>query len=71
MNTAMLFRRLERFYSNIRRKPDRTVLLFIEYCTAHESTTNLPDLRHVRIEFLPKNASSILQPLDLGVIACV
>ena len=71
MNTAIFFRLLERFDSYIARIPNRKVLLSIDDCTAHGSTTNLSELLHVHVEFLTKNTTSILQPLDLGVIACV
>ena len=71
MNTAIFFRRLERFDGNTARTPDSAVLLFINYFTAHESTTNLAELRHVRVEFLPKNTTSTLQPLGFGIFACV
>lgn len=31
----------------------------------------LPTFEHVRVEFVPKNTNSILQRLDLGIIACL
>ncbi|KAL4121977.1 hypothetical protein QTP88_014392 [Uroleucon formosanum] len=42
----------------------RNVLLFIDNCTAH-CTINL---KSVRIEFLPPNTTSKLQPMDQGII---
>lgn len=46
-------------------KKNRRILLFIDNCTAHN---NPPHLSHVAVEFLPPNTTSILQPLDQGVI---
>ena len=71
INTTIFFRLLKRFDSNITHTPNRKVSLFIDNCTARGSTTNLPELPHVRVELLPKNTTSILQPLDQRVIACV
>ena len=43
------------------------ILLLVDNCTAH------PNLNHidpnVRVEFLPPNTTSIIQPMDQGVIA--
>ena len=42
----------------------RNVLLFIDNCTAH---CNI-NLKSVKIEFLPPNTTSKLQPMDQGII---
>lgn len=46
---------------------DRKILLFIDNCKPHE---NLPEFSHVRVEYLPPNITSRLQPLDMGTIRC-
>lgn len=43
----------------------RKILLFVDNCTAHNS---IPVLSHVKVEFLPVNTTSMLQPLDQGII---
>ena len=43
----------------------RKILLFVDNCSAHSPT---PPLKSVRVEYLPPNTTSVLQPLDLGVI---
>ncbi|XP_008180511.1 tigger transposable element-derived protein 6-like [Acyrthosiphon pisum] len=40
--------------------------MFVDNCTAHNN--NPPTLSNVRIEFLPTNITSKLQPLDQGII---
>jgi len=47
------------------RKQKRKILLFIDNCTAHG---DIPTLRNVNINFLPANTTSVLQPLDQGII---
>ena len=44
----------------------KSILLLVDNCTAHnvKNTT----LRNIRLEFLPKNTTSILQPCDQGII---
>uniref|UniRef100_H2ZXU3 DDE-1 domain-containing protein n=1 Tax=Latimeria chalumnae TaxID=7897 RepID=H2ZXU3_LATCH len=44
----------------------RKILLLVDNCTAH--VTKDVALRNIRLEFLPKNTTSILQPCDQGII---
>ena len=41
------------------------VLLFVDNCSAHPV---VPGLKSIRLEFLPPNATSCLQPCDQGII---
>lgn len=47
------------------RNEKRTILLFIDNCTAH---TSIPKMGNVKILFFPPNMTSVLQPMDQGVI---
>lgn len=47
------------------RKEKRKVLLFIDNCTAHN---DIPDLRNVKVIWFPPNMTSVIQPMDQGVI---
>lgn len=49
--------------------PNRKVLLLIDNCSGHliEKT----NYSNVRLEFLPPNMTSELQPCDAGIIACL
>jgi len=51
--------------NNDMRKQHRKIIVFVDNCTAHN---NPPTLSNVRIEFLPANTTSKLQPLDQGII---
>uniref|UniRef100_A0A1E1XRR1 Putative tigger transposable element n=1 Tax=Amblyomma sculptum TaxID=1581419 RepID=A0A1E1XRR1_AMBSC len=44
---------------------NRKVLMFVDNCTAH---CDVSGLTAIRLAFLPKNTTSVLQPMDLGVI---
>ena len=53
--------------------PGRKVLLLMDSFSAHESALEALErgdkaLRNTRVEFLPKNATSLYQPLDQGII---
>lgn len=50
------------------RKENRKILLIVDNCSAHIVNVRLT---HVRLEFLPPNNTSLLQPLDQGIIKSV
>lgn len=47
------------------RKKKRTIILFIDNCSAHNE---IPNMSNVKVIYLPPNMTSILQPMDQGVI---
>jgi hypothetical protein len=47
---------------------NRNILLFVDKCAAHPKDTSF--LRNVQVIRYPANCTSVLQPLDLGVIKC-
>ena len=63
--TGVLFQewlqKLDQYF--IKRK--RTILLFIDNCTAHNNTLNL---RNIKLIFFPPNMTSVVQPMDMGII---
>nr|XP_050022695.2 tigger transposable element-derived protein 6-like [Dermacentor andersoni] len=44
---------------------NRNILLFVDNCSAH---CDINGLKAIRLEFLPKNTTAVLQPMDLGII---
>lgn len=44
-------------------KKGRTILLFIDNCTAHK----VPNLKNVKVLFFPPNMTSHVQPMDMGM----
>nr|XP_042904651.1 tigger transposable element-derived protein 6 [Parasteatoda tepidariorum] len=49
------------------KKRKKKIALLIDNCTAH---TSIPKLHNVGIVYFPANCTSILQPLDMGIIKC-
>jgi hypothetical protein len=45
---------------------NRNILLFIDNCTAHPK--NFAHLSNVRVEFFPPNMTSVVHPMDQGVM---
>jgi hypothetical protein len=45
---------------------NRNILLFIDNCAAHRK--NVSHFSNVRVEFLPPNMTSVVQPMEQGVI---
>ena len=62
---------LKEFDYFVSRTRERRVLLLIDNASSHGRIENLSELANVDVLFLPKNKTSVLQPLDPGVIACV
>ena len=44
---------------------NRKILLIVDNCSAHPKECSL---RNIRLEFLPPNTTSLIQPMDMGVI---
>ena len=49
-------------------KENRKFALIIDSCPAHQT---IADLSNVKLIFLPCNTTSVLQPMDPGVIKCL
>ena len=43
----------------------RKILLLVDNCAAHP---HLDNLKNIKLEFLPANTTSLVQPMDMGVI---
>lgn len=71
MNRQIFFNWLQRLDRYIGRTAGRKILLLIDNCSAHGKKEDLPFLQNVRVEFLPPNTTSKVQPLDAGIIAWV
>lgn len=52
---------------NEMKKRKKKIVLLIDNCGAH---TSFPKLQNIEIAFFPANCTSILQPLDMGIIKC-
>lgn len=50
------------------RNANRKILLFVDNCSSH---CYVPDLTNVTVTYLPANTTSLIQPLDQGVISVV
>lgn len=62
--TQSLFEDFLRKLDKKMRLQKRKIILFLDNCSAHLEL----QLKNVRVEFLPSNSTSQLQPLDLGII---
>lgn len=63
--TALLFSEWLLSLNQAMKEEKRKILLFIDNCAAHNE---IPELSNVKVEFLPPNTTSKLQPLDQGII---
>ncbi|XP_050297254.1 tigger transposable element-derived protein 4-like [Anthonomus grandis grandis] len=50
------------------RRQKRKILLLVDNCAAHPKNV---DLTNIRLEFLPPNCTSVIQPMDQGIIKCL
>lgn len=69
MTADLLFSWLHRFDSYIGRTPNCKLILLIDNFPAHGTCYTLPPLLHTRVNFLPPNTTSKLQPCDEVIIA--
>ncbi|GFR95908.1 tigger transposable element-derived protein [Elysia marginata] len=63
--TGFLFKEWLYEWDNKLKIQDRRVLLLFDNCTAHPA---VDDLQMITLKFLPPNTTSLLQPMDMGVI---
>lgn len=66
--TSSLFRDFLTSLDKSMKIQKRKILLFIDQCPAHPPICNL---ENVKVLFFPANCTSVLQPLDLGIIRSV
>lgn len=48
-------------------KQNRQIILFVDNAACHKK---LDDLKNINVQFVPTNTTSIIQPLDQGIIHC-
>lgn len=63
--TSTIFEEEIRKWDNKLRRSNRKILLLVDNCPAHPE---LPNLTNITLVFLPANATSVLQPMDQGII---
>ena len=63
--TGIIFTRWLHNWDRELRLQKRKIILLIDNCSAHPQNV---ELTNIVIEFLPKNTTSIIQPLDAGII---
>jgi hypothetical protein len=52
-------------WNNELRRKNRKIVLQVDNCPAHP---HIHDLSNIKLVFLPPNATSVLQPMDMGII---
>ena len=53
--------------NNILLKNKRSIIIFVDHCSAHPENISFSN---IKVVFLPPNTTSVLQPMDAGVIKC-
>lgn len=62
--TSAIFEEWLQTWNKIMRLSGRSILLLVDNCSAHPKV----NLSNIRLEFLPPNTTSIIQPMDQGII---
>ena len=63
MTSAIFTDWLQRWDSELN-KTKKAICLVLDNCTAHPNIS----LKNIKLKFLPPNTTSLIQPLDMGVI---
>ncbi|XP_066244727.1 tigger transposable element-derived protein 4-like [Euwallacea similis] len=65
--TSVIFENYLKDWDKNLRRQNREILLQVDNCAAHSKTLHLTN---IRFEFLPPNYTSVVQPMDQGIIKC-
>lgn len=68
--TSAIFVEWLRLWDRKLQMKERFVVLLLDHCPAHPSTIT-PGLVNIKLVFFPPNSTSMLQPLDQGIIRCL
>lgn len=63
--TSLIFENYLRNWDRQLKKEHKKILLLVDNCPAHPKVEGL---QAIRLEFLPPNTTSVLQPMDQGII---
>ena len=63
--TSQIFIEWLAAWDSYRTKVNRKILLPVDNCTAHPHVSTL---KNIQLEFLPPNTTSLIQPMDQGII---
>ena len=63
--TSVIFTEMLQEWDAENRRKKRKILLLLDNCTAHPEGVHLTN---IQLQFLPSNTTSIMQPLDQGII---
>jgi len=63
--TTDIFNQELKYLDSIFNRENRKIILFVDNCSAHQVNYNL---KNIKVEYLPANSTSVLQPLDQGII---
>ena len=69
MNSELFFAWLIRLDFFIGKTNNRKVALLTDNSSCHGNLETIPKLCHVEVVYLPANTTSLLQPLDAGIIS--
>ena len=66
--TSILFNSWLKTWNSKLQTQGRRILLLVDNCSAHNLDRITKNLTQIRVEFLPPNTTSVLQPCDQGII---
>jgi hypothetical protein len=68
--TSDIFQQYVSKWNNELRRKNRKMLLLVDNCPVHPHIQDLSNikLKIIKLVFLPPNVTSVLQPMDMGII---